>query len=77
MYGANASRTLPTICDHMCRVSQVSCQEESGRAGQQLLLSEVRRVRWSSGEPPARRFLNGYDFAGGAVESVQACGVRQ
>src|SRR5437667_5413375 len=43
--GVSASRTLPTICVHLCNVAQVSFQEASGKAGQQSGKSEtaVRR----------------------------------
>ena len=34
MCGLSASRTLPTICVHICRVSRVSCHSAKGSAGQ-------------------------------------------
>src|SRR5437667_5034247 len=39
--GVSASRTLPTICVHLCNVAQVSFQEASGKAGQQSGKSET------------------------------------
>src|SRR5713226_2619330 len=43
--GVSASRTLPTICVHICNVAQVSFHTTHGKAGQQSGRSEtaVRR----------------------------------
>src|SRR5579864_6206771 len=49
--GLSASRTLPTICVHMCSVSRVSCHAERGKAGQQTGESETAVLRTSVMRP--------------------------
>src|SRR5262249_20099310 len=39
--GVSSSRTLPTICIHICSVSRVPCQASGGSAGQHDAASET------------------------------------
>src|SRR6202142_4031209 len=43
-YGLSASRTLPTICVHICKVSQVAFHSVSGSAGHASSFVNVRPV---------------------------------